>query len=72
VLYIPGHGKPYEEGLKIIGGDYKAAYGLGKDLEKAFDTGKKREASEESDVDAVDDETEIQSLKEQAQDEIPF
>ena len=51
--------------------DYKAAYGLGKDLEKAFDTGKKREASEESDVDAVDDETEPRQ-DELSKDEIPF
>jgi hypothetical protein len=51
-LYIPGHGKPYQIGLDIVGGDYRSAYRLGKKLEEAFDTGAKREAPEDMDVDA--------------------
>jgi len=73
VLYIPGHGKPYEEGLKIVGGDYKAAYKLGKQLEEAFDKGVKREAAEEMDADIDGDEGGIDDRAGTKQDdEIPF
>jgi hypothetical protein len=73
VLYIPGHGKPHEEGLKIIGGDYKAAYKLGKQLEEAFDKGVKREAAEEMDAD-IEDEGGIDDRAgtTKTDDEIPF
>jgi len=47
IFYIPGYKRPYEEGLKLIGDDFKRAYNLGKELDLAFEQGRKRESEEE-------------------------
>jgi hypothetical protein len=66
VFYMPGYNKPYEEGLKLVGGDAKRAYALGRALEKAFEKREMREAQEEQGEYEGGDE------KQDMKDEIPF
>jgi hypothetical protein len=69
LFYIPGYRKPYEEGLKLVGGDYRRAYQLGKELDAAFETGQKREDEEEYAEEVAGTANETNS---KVDDEIPF
>jgi hypothetical protein len=75
--YIAGYGEPVDEGMKIIGGDFKMAYAMGQQLQKAFAGGQKQEMREDVDPDAYagDSENEAQARGAQdalKEDEIPF
>lgn len=64
VFYIPGYKKQHTEGLKIVGGDYRRTYAMGKALAAAFEQGQKREEQEDSTVE--------RSENTKVDDEIPF
>jgi hypothetical protein len=76
--YIAGYDEPVDEGMKIIGGDFKMAYAMGQQLQKAFAGGQKQEMHMDVDPDAYagdDKSNEAQARGAQdalKEDEIPF
>jgi len=55
---------PYREGLKVVGGDYRMALDMGRQLKDSFKTGEKRAAEEEM-VDAGEEKVDMK-------DDIPY
>jgi hypothetical protein len=72
IFYLPGYpDKPNKVGLDLVNGDYMRAYTMGQALEKAFETGAKREEEMETDPD-VNTSGYSDTSQKPLDDEIPF